>query len=126
MKLDTTVKRETCYIALWMGILSLVTQIGFAFAGKWNYTVLLGNVFSGTVAVGNFLLLGITVQKAVAKNDEKEARNIIKTSHSLRTLMLFICAALGALLPCFNIWTSLIPLLFPRVAILFRGLQTNK
>ena len=121
MKLDSTVKRETSYIAVWTGILSLVMQTGFAFAGKWNYTVLLGNIFSGIVAVGNFLLLGITVQKAVAKEDEKEARNIIKTSHSLRTLMLFVSAALGALLPCFNIWTSLIPLLFPRIAIFIRS-----
>jgi len=126
MKLDATVKRETIYIALWTAILSVIMQIVFIACGRWDYTVLLGNVFSAFVAVGNFFLLGITVQKAVAKEDEKEARNIIKTSHSLRTLMLFVCAALGALLPCFNIWTSLVPLLFPRVAILFRGFQTNK
>ncbi len=125
MKLDATVKRETSYIALWTGVLSVAMQIGFAVSGRWDYTVLLGNIFSALVAVGNFLLLGITIQKAVSKNDEKEARNIIRTSHSLRTLMLFVWAALGALIPCFNLWTSLVPLLFPRIAILFRGFSNK-
>ena len=120
-KLDKAVKRETMYVAIWVIILSVLMQAVFLAIGKWDYTVLLGNLLSGTFAILNFLLMGITVQKALSKNDEKLAKNTIRLSQSMRTFMLFVVAALGALLDCFNIWTALIPLLFPRVAILISG-----
>ena len=59
-KIDPTVKRETYYIGVWVLLLSAVLQSVFLILGKWNYTVLLGNVLSAALAVGNFLLLGLT------------------------------------------------------------------
>lgn len=122
MKLDPTVKKETQYISLWVIIFSLITQSVFLIAGIWDYTVLLGNILSGIAAIGNFLLMGITVQKAVLK-EEKEAKSLIKASQKLRTLALLVVAVIGLLLPMvFNIWAVLIPLLFPRIAIALRPL----
>ncbi|MBQ4154800.1 MAG: hypothetical protein IJE01_06365 [Clostridia bacterium] len=122
MKLDPTVKKETQYISLWVVIFSLITQSVFLIAGIWDYTVLLGNILSGIAAIGNFLLMGITVQKAVLK-EEKEAKSLIKASQKLRTLALLVVAVIGLLLPMvFNIWAVLIPLLFPRIAIALRPL----
>ncbi len=115
-KLNDTVKKETAYIAAWILILSAVMQSVFLCIGKWDYTVLLGNILGGGAGILNFLLLGVTVQKAVNK-DEKDAKTFMKASQSLRTLMLFIIAAIGAILNIFNTWTVLIPLLFPRIAI---------
>jgi len=117
--MDETVKRETLYIAVWVAILSAVMQAVFLIIGHWDYTVLLGNLLSGGAAVANFLLMGITVQSAVAK-EEKEAKNTMKMSQSLRTLLLFAVVVLGVLLDCFNIWASIIPLFFPRIAVMFR------
>ena len=37
-----------------------------------------------------------------------------------------IVAVLGAVLPCFHLWASLIPLLFPRIAIALRPLFDKK
>lgn len=124
-KLNDTVKRETGYIAIWVILLSALMQAVFLISGIWNYTVLLGNLLSGSVAVANFLLMGFTVQNAVEK-DEKDARNLMKVSQSLRTLMLFVAVALGVLLPFFDIWASIIPLFFPRVAIAFRPYFNQK
>lgn len=120
-KIDDTIKRETGYIAAWVIILSAVMQSVFLIIGKWDYTVLLGNLLSALAAVGNFFMMGVTLQNALQK-EEKDAKNTMKASQSLRTLALFIVCVIGVVLPYFSIWTVLIPLLFPRVAIAFRPL----
>lgn len=125
MKLDPTVKKEVSYIAFWVTVFSIFTQAVFLVIGKWDYTVLLGNLLSGSAAVLNFLLMGITVQNAVLKED-KQAKNMIKVSQSLRLLGLFVVAAIGLTFPIFNIWTVLIPLIFPRIAIAIRPIFTKK
>ena len=120
-RLDDTVRRESRYIAGWVLVLSIVMEVIFLALGQWNYRVLLGNLLGGTAAALNFLLMGITVQQAVGK-EEKEAKDHMRTSQTLRTFMLFVAAALGVALPCFSIPASLIPLFFPRIAIAFRPL----
>ena len=119
IKVDKTVKRETTYIALFVLALSVLMQAVFLIIGQWDYTVLLGNVLSYIATVLNFFLMGLTVQKAVTK-DEKQAANIIRRSQSLRMLMLFVIAILGVTLPFFNLFAVLIPLLFARIAVAFR------
>ncbi|MBQ9086297.1 MAG: hypothetical protein IJY47_03825 [Clostridia bacterium] len=120
-KLDPTVLRETQYIALWVIIFSMILQAIFLIIGKWNYTVLLGNVLSGATVILNFLMMGITIQKAVTK-EGKEAKDTIKLSQSLRSIFLFVIAVVGVMLPCFSTWTTMIPLFFPRIAIAMRPL----
>ena len=116
MKIDPTVRRETVYIAVCVAVLSALMEAVFLIIGQWDYTVLLGNLLSGAAAIGNFFLMGLTVQKAVGK-EEKQAAGYMKLSQMLRMLMLFVAAALGVALSCFNTWTALIPLFFPRIAI---------
>ena len=120
-KMDPVVIKETKYIAYFVIILSIAMEAVFLILRKWDVTVLLGNILSASAAVLNFLFMGITVQNAVMK-DEKDAKTAVKASQSLRTFFLFAVAAIGALVPIFNIWSSLIPLLFPRIAIMFRPL----
>lgn len=120
-KIDATVVRETVYIAGFVLILSVLMEAVFLLVGYWDYTVLLGNLLSAVAAVGNFFLMGLTVQKAVEK-DEKNAANAMKLSQAMRSLLLFAVAALGALAPCFHLLATLIPLFFPRIAVAFRPL----
>lgn len=120
-RIDATVKRETRFIAVWVGLLSLILQAVFLVIGKWDISVLLGNLLGGLLAVLNFFLLGLTVQKAV-KKEEKQAKNIMSISQTLRSVMQFGVAAVGVLLPIFNTWAVLIPLFFPRIAIMLRPL----
>ncbi len=124
-RIDPTVRKETRYIAVWMLIFSVLMQAIFLIIGKWDYTVLLGNFLSATVSVLNFFLMGLTVQNALEK-DEKDAKNALKLSQTYRTLLLLAVAILGAVLPCFNLWTVLIPMLFPRIAIALRPLFDRK
>lgn len=118
-KINETVKKETLYIAVFTVIFSVITEAVFLILGKWDLTVLCGNLFSAFVTVLNFFLMGITVQHAVEK-DEKGAASLMKMSQSLRTVMLFAAAAVGVLLPCFNTVAVIVTLFFPRIAILLR------
>ncbi len=119
MTVDKTVRRETLFVAAWVGIFSLLMQAVFLVIGRWDYTVLLGNLLGAAAAVGNFFLMGLTVQSAVQK-EEKDAKQAVKASQGLRTLMLVVVAILGAVLPCFSLWAVLIPLFFPRIAVMLR------
>lgn len=124
-RLDPVIKRETLYIGAWVLILSAIMQAVFLIIGKWDYTVLLGNLLTGSASVLNFFLMALTVQRAVDK-EEKEARGTMKASQALRNLMMFVVVVLGVLLPCFNIWASIIPVFFPRISMLFRAMLNKK
>lgn len=117
--IDPTVKRETLYIGAWTLTLSALTQSVFLIAGLWKADVLFGNLLTGACAVGNFLLMGITVQKAVDR-DEKDAASLMRFSQSARMFMQLACAAVGVLF--FDPIAAIAPLFFPRIAVMFRPL----
>ncbi len=118
-KTDATVKRETVYIAAVTGILSLLLQAGFLVAKHWDYTVLLGNAFGAAAAVGNFFLMGVTVQKALGR-EKKPAADLMKLSQTGRLLMQLAVIVLGFVLPCLNEYAVIIPLFFPRIGVMLR------
>lgn len=120
-KIDATVIKETGYIAFWVLVLSALTQSVFLVIGEWDYTVLLGNILSGAISVLNFLLMGITVQRALDKSEE-DAKKSVKVSQLYRFLLLVVVVIIGVVLPCFSTWTVIIPIFFPRIAIIFRPL----
>lgn len=120
-KIDSVVVKETKYIAFFILMLSLIMQTAFLVLGDWDISVLLGNVFSGVAAILNFLWMGITVQRAVVK-DENDAKTTMRTSQALRTLFLFVVLAIGIAVPFFDTVATIIPLFFPRVAIALRPL----
>lgn len=125
MKIDKTVRKETGYIAAGTLILSVLMQAIFLVIGRWDYTVLLGNILGAIGAVGNFFFMGLTVQSALTK-EEKDAKVKMKASQMLRMFLLFIIALSGAVLPCFQIWAVLISLFFPRIAIMCRSISLSK
>ena len=118
-KIDPTVLKETGYIATMVLIFSLALQSVFLIIGKWDYTVLTGNLLGFAAAVGNFFLMGLSVQSSLGK-EEKDAKSLMKVSQSLRLLLVFVIALIGYLVPVFNTIAVLIPLLFPRIAVALR------
>jgi hypothetical protein len=124
-KIDPVVVKETIYIALFSFISSVLFQAIFLIIGKWNYTILLGNILGYCAAVGNFLILGLSVQKAV-ELDEKDAKARLKISQSFRMLFLFIIAIIGYVVPVFSTLAVVIPYLFPSIAIALRPVFNKK
>ena len=121
MKIDKTVIKETKYIAYFVAIFSVLMQAIFLIISKWDYTVLLGNVYGAVIAIGNFFVMGLFVQKAVLQ-EEKDARQTVKASQSIRMALVFILLAIGVIIfkqtPARV--ATVIPLIFPRIAIVLR------
>ena len=124
-KIDPTVQKETKYIAVVVVLLSAVMEAVFLVLGKWDYTVLLGNALGALAALGNFLLMGITIQNSLDMDAEDAAKRM-KLSQMLRMLMLMILAVLGVALKCFHTLAVLITLFFPRIAIALHPLLDRK
>ncbi len=118
-KVDATVLRESYYIAAITAILSVLLQSVFLIISRWDYTVLLGNILGFAASVGNFFLMGLTVQSAVNKEPD-EAKKLVKLSQSLRLFGLLVVALIAYFIPIFNIIAFAIPLIFPRIAIFLR------
>ncbi len=124
-KADRTVLRETRYILCAVVLFSALMQAVFLCIGQWTLPVLFGNLLGGAAAVLNFFFMGLTLQANLEK-DEKDARTAMRASWGLRSVALFAAAVLGVTLSCFNTVTSLVPLIFPRIAIAFRPLFDRK
>ncbi len=64
MQIDETVKKETLRIAAGTGVLSALMLAVFLLLKRFDITVLLGALWGSSIAVLNFFLLGLSVQKA--------------------------------------------------------------
>ena len=120
-KVDPTVKSETRFIAMIVLILLVLMEAVFLIIGKWDYTVLLGGLYGAAVAVGNFFLMGLTVQKCLTLEPD-EAKKRMKLSQQGRMLMLLVLCVIGGAVPFFNTIAVLIPQFFPRIGVTIRGL----
>ena len=110
--LDPAVRKETGYISIWVLLLSLLMEAVFLLLQRWNISVLGGNLAGALVAIGNFFLLGWTVSKAVEQGKPEEAAKRVKASA-------IICVIFIGVLKT-DPYATLIPLLFPRIGLLFR------
>lgn len=124
-RLDPVVKKETGHVALWVAVAILPVQVAFLLLNRWDWPVLWGSLLGSVTAVGNFLLMCLTVQNALNK-DKKKAAQTIQLSQSGRLLMQGAALALAGALPCFNLWAAIIPLLIPTVAVRVRHWRLAK
>ena len=119
-KFDPVIRKEVGYVSLWVAIAILPVQAAFFLLNLWTFPVLWGSLLGSATAIGNFLLMCMMIQRAVTQTD-KQAKNTVKLSQSLRLLLQGLVLMLAACLPqAFNIWAAAIPLLIPRIAISLR------
>ena len=119
VKIDKTVIKETKYIATFVVIFSVLMQAVFLVLSKWDYTVLLGNLWGAMVAIANFFVMGLYIQKAVTQ-EEKDAKQTMKASQSVRFAALVLFTGVGVVIPFFNWIAVVLPLIFPSFAIYLR------
>lgn len=128
--MQPAIKEETKHVMLYtavglvlMWLAFLVLHLCMPEKVSFDYRVILGGLGGGTVAVLNFLWMGLMVQKAAAKAGDQDAvRTLVKGSYSQRMLfqMLWIIIAIAA--PCFHYAAGIIPLLFPGTGIKIAGI----
>ena len=107
-------------ILMWI----LFAVLHFAMPDKvpLDYTVFLGGLGGGAVAVLNFFLMGLAVQKAAAASDEGTARMKLKASYSQRFMMMILWVIVAIVAPCFHFVAGIAPLLFPGTGIKLVGI----
>ncbi len=130
MKIEKSVKQETLFILYVTVILSMLLQAVFliVYRKDWNYTMLLGNVLGAFTGVLNFFLLGLTVQSAIEKEqkNKNDGQKFMRLSKTLRFIMIIAVAAIGCSLPVFDPIATVVPLIFPRIAIGIRPFIKKK
>ncbi len=131
--IQPAVKKETKKVAfstltgvILMWIVFAVLHFSMPDKVPLDYTVFLGGICGGAVAVLNFFLMGLTVQKVAASTDEDSARTKMKASYSQRMLLQMLWVVLAIAAPCFQFVAGIAPLLFPGLGIKLTGVIHNK
>lgn len=122
MKIDGTVKKETAYVAIAEAVLIAVMLAVYLIISKFTLNVLFAALTSGGVAVLNFFVMGLTVQKAVTVDDDSDRRKLIRASQLVRLLVMGVVVIVCAVFPKFDIFALFIPLFFPRLFAQARGI----
>lgn len=132
-EVQPAVKKETGHVAVYTAIGAVLMWGIFGILHgvmpekvPFDYTVFLGGIGGGLIAVLNFFLMGLTVQKVAVSTDEDAARMKMKASYSQRMLlqMLWVVAAIA--LPCFQFVAGILPLLFPSLGIKIHSIIFKK
>lgn len=132
-KIQPAVKKETKKVAAYTVAGVVVMYVVFALLHAmmpenipFDYTVILGGIGGGLIAVLNFFLMGLTVQKVAASEDEGAARMRLKASYTQRMLLQMLWAVAAVAAPCFQFAAGLIPLLIPSLGIKLSALVRRK
>ena len=114
------VKKETKRVVMITGAGLILMWILFAILHftmpdkvPFDYTVILGGIGGGVIAVLNFFLMGLAVQKARMK---------LKASYSQRFMMMILWVIVAIVAPCFQFVAGIAPLLFPGTGLKFVGI----
>lgn len=129
MKLQKAVKDETIFVALGSLILSVLMVIVFfalnrAFPDKvpMDASVLIGAIGGCAVAVGNFFLMALTVQKVAGIENYEQAYRSMQISYRYRTFLQLIWCVLSMVLTFINPVAGMLPLLWPSLLIKGKGI----
>ena len=117
MHLQPATRREIKRISTGVLLGSALMVAVFAVLGRFSWPVLWGALLGDAVAIGNFVFLGISVQKAAAA-EALRGRQIMQFTYSLRMLIVVAAFALSMAVEVFYWLAVLIPLLLPRITIL--------
>lgn len=133
MEVQPAVKKETKNVfittavgTVLMWVVIFVLHKIFPEDVPFDITVFIGGLGGVIIAVLNFFLMGLTVQKVAAEEDEKKARSLMKTSYTRRILLQILWIVIALAVP-FVWWVSgIVPLLFPSAGIKIKGLIDQK
>ncbi len=124
MRLQSASQREVRRIAwgtavggvLLVAVMFVLSRMGI---GTFDYRVFTGAVGGCIVAVLNFTLMCITIQRAVNINEQKSMKAFIQGSYNGRLLLQAGWIVAAYLMPWVNVFAAAIPLLFPNLMIFY-------
>ena len=124
MKLQSASRQEIKRIAIGTavgGVLLVAAMFVLSVAGigTFDYRVITGVIGGCIVAVVNFTLMCITIQRAVNIGEQKAMKAFIQGSYNGRLLLQAGWIVAAYLVPWFNVFAAAIPLLFPNLMIFY-------
>ena len=129
MKLQKAVKDESIFVALGSIILSVIMVIVFFVLHRvfpervpMDLPVIIGAVGGCAVAIGNFFLMAVTVQKVAGIENYDQAYRSMQVSYRYRTFLQLIWCVLTMVLKFINPVAGMLPLLWPSLLIKGRGI----
>ena len=124
MKLQPASKKEIKRIAIGTGAFDLILLAALFVLSlegllTFNYTVFLGILIGSCVAILNFTIMCLTIQKATGIDDQKQMKAFIQGSYNGRLMLQAGWVVVAILVPHFQVVASAAPLLFPNLTIFY-------
>lgn len=122
MKLQPASRKEIKRIAIGSSICTLLLVavmflLSLVGAGSFDYRVIIGALGGCLVAILNFTIMCLTIQKAVNIAEKKTMKAFIQGSYNGRLLLQAGWVVAAFLIPHINVIAAAIPLLFPNLVI---------
>lgn len=124
MKLQPASKREIRRIALGTLVCDVIMiaallVLSFVGVGTFSYRVFLGAAGGTLVAIANFTIMCLTIQKATGISDQKNMRAFIQGSYNGRLALQAVWVIIAIAVPQIHVLAAAAPLLFPNVVIYY-------
>ena len=124
MKLQEASKKEIKRIAIGTGVCDILLIAGLFVlslggVGTFDYKVFTGVLGGSLVAILNFTIMCLTIQKAVDIAEQKQMKSFIQGSYNGRLLLQAGWVVAAFLIPYVNVIAAAIPLLFPNLVIFY-------
>ena len=114
------VKRIACGTALGGVLLAAVMFVlSLMGIGTFDYRVITGAIGGCVVAVANFTMMCLTIQRAVNISEQKAMKAFIQGSYNGRLLLQAGWIVAAYLMPWVNVVAAAVPLLFPDMMIFY-------
>ena len=132
MKLQDAVKKETAFVAVGTAAGTAVMILAFYVLNRvmpesvpFGSGVILGGICGCAVAVLNFFLMAVTVQKVANTEDQDIAYRTMKLSYRNRMLLQLLWVIIAIAVPVFQFAAGILPLMIPSLVIKAKGVLMN-
>lgn len=112
-------------ISLGIFILSVIQMIVVIITVGYNNSYLFGTLLGALVSILNFVFLAISVENSVKKS-QGAAKGYMGSGYFLRLMFMGLIIYLAINSPYIDHWTTIIPLIFPRITIMILGIIDSK
>ena len=124
MKLQSASKKEIKRVAvgtaafdvIMIAGLFLLSQFGM---GTFSYRIFLGALGGSVIAILNFTIMCLTIQKAVDIEEKKQMKAFIQGSYNGRLLLQAAWIVVAFMVPHLHVIAAAVPLLFPNLTIFY-------
>lgn len=114
------VKRIVCGTAVGgAALIAAMFALSLMGVGAFDYRVITGVLGGCIVAVINFTLMCMTIQRAVNISEQKAMKAFIQGSYNGRLLLQAGWIVAAYMMPWVNVFAAAIPLLFPNLMIFY-------